>query len=324
MTEALLMAETVQSGTDATAARTIGAALERARIGRQLELADAAKALHLQRRQVSSLEAGDFSTFNNPVFVKGHLRAYAKLVGIDGDMLVRQYETIALPLKSSVPAAAPVLTATARLVRQKPAGRRWHVLLLLLVAMLLFAGWKLGYRSQLPADLVRQISLSQLQRVSTVVDPDQQQATAPADAVADAPVAVVPAAAVDATVPEPVLPAQVVASAEVPAQPVAATESPAGVAAPEQLLGSVLHLEFSDDCWVQIKDAQDKVLHEQVHRSGEVFELTAPAPLQLWFGKGGAVNMSYNGTDVEVPVKAGYQSARFVLEDEPPGADAEE
>ena len=65
------------------------------------------------------------------------------------------------------------------------------------------------------------------------------------------------------------------------------------------------------------------MIHEKVHKKGEIFDMPVKTPLHVWFGRASAVNVSYNGAVVPVPVRPGFQSAQFVLGDEPASGEIE-
>src|SRR5690606_11759211 len=67
--------------------------LERERRG--LTIAQVAGELHMDSGVTRALEAGDFASLGAPIFVKGHLRNYAKLLGMDGEKIVHAYEASA-------------------------------------------------------------------------------------------------------------------------------------------------------------------------------------------------------------------------------------
>lgn len=71
----------------------------RERLG--LSVADVARHLKLHPRQVESLERDDYAGLPGPVFVRGFMRNYARLVGIDADGLVSLAERL-----GGLPAAA--------------------------------------------------------------------------------------------------------------------------------------------------------------------------------------------------------------------------
>lgn len=271
----------------------IGELLQRARQQRQLEVADVATSLHLHLRQLQSLEAGDFSVFTNPVFVKGYLRAYARLVGLDGDELVSLYDATGPQIKSSSP-LPPVLTG--KIIKNAHSASRFTVLIACLLASTVVLLWQYREDSAGLTALFEQVFSLGRVRVLTAgtaaVDvPNDQNAAAESlkTGAGDKPGAEYNAG----------LSADVVGS-----------ESP--------LLNdkAVLRIAFVGECWVQIKDHSGNVLHEQLHRAGDHVSVPATVPVHLWFGNAAAVaDIRYYDNPFSVPVRSGYQSSRFVLMD---------
>ncbi len=56
-----------------------------------------------------------------------------------------------------------------------------------------------------------------------------------------------------------------------------------------------LHLEFSGDSWLVIKDANGKKLATGLKRAGQVLNLEGPAPYNVFLGNGRVVKLSING-----------------------------
>lgn len=297
----------------------IGQLLQKARLQKGFEIAWVAKELHLQLRQVHALESGDFSGFTNPIFVKGYLRACARLLSLDGDELVRLYESIAPQPRMAGPVSPVLATRVVRTTR--PARKAWWYAALFVVTMVAGVTFVDRQSANFLIATVRSFpSLDGAVDLSLQKQQDTIMEAVIADRVheADAGVASGPAA----LTPVPSVPAELLQAtpAAVPVVPPGLEPSPSlvstgDVALPAQQDTS-LHLEFSDDCWVQIKTADGKIVHERLQKTGDVVDIPAESPLHVWFGKAAAVNMSYNGTAVTVPVKPGHQSARFVLGDE--------
>ncbi|TLZ15741.1 MAG: helix-turn-helix domain-containing protein, partial [Gammaproteobacteria bacterium] len=80
-----------------------GARLRDAREKQGLTLAQAAESLHLDPRTLEALEAEDFAALGADVYVRGHLRRYAELIGESPAQLQELYAR-------SAPAAHPDLT----------------------------------------------------------------------------------------------------------------------------------------------------------------------------------------------------------------------
>jgi cytoskeleton protein RodZ len=72
-------------------AEGIGARLRSARERSRLTILQAAEKLHLDPDILEALEADNFAALGAPVFVKGHLRHYAELVGESADALFELY-----------------------------------------------------------------------------------------------------------------------------------------------------------------------------------------------------------------------------------------
>lgn len=72
-----------------------GATLRREREARSLSVRQVASELHVDDRLLQALENDDFAAIGAPIFVKGHLRNYAKLLGIDAAPLIDAYERFA-------------------------------------------------------------------------------------------------------------------------------------------------------------------------------------------------------------------------------------
>ena len=61
-----------------------------------------------------------------------------------------------------------------------------------------------------------------------------------------------------------------------------------------------LHLVFSGDCWVEIRDREDRVVHQDLHGRGQTLDLLGRAPFRVLLGYAPVVELSYN--DSRVPL----------------------
>ena len=111
-----------------------GARLREGREATGLAVAEVAAKLKLTSRQVEALEVEDLSHLPSPVFVRGFVRNYARLVGVDPDSLIAPVD-----LQAS---AAETITAPSAGVSISGGGlRRWVILpaIALLVFLVLVA-----------------------------------------------------------------------------------------------------------------------------------------------------------------------------------------
>lgn len=65
-----------------------GAALQAAREARELSVPQVADQLRLSSAAVTALEANDWDRLPAPVFVRGYIRAYARLMALDDEELL--------------------------------------------------------------------------------------------------------------------------------------------------------------------------------------------------------------------------------------------
>ncbi|MBS0312157.1 MAG: DUF4115 domain-containing protein, partial [Proteobacteria bacterium] len=117
--------------------------------------------------------------------------------------------------------------------------------------------------------------------------------TAPADVVSPASVSPVIPAAADGTSPE-------------------ATTSGTAESAAE---GSVLHLDFGDESWTEIKDASGRMLMRQLNPAGSSADVHGQPPFDVVIGNATQVQMTYNGRPIDLKPFIDVTVARFTLEE---------
>src|SRR5581483_8094101 len=112
---------------------------------RGLELADVERSTHIRVRYLAALEDERFDILPGPAYARGFLRTYAEFVGLDGDLLVDEYnERFAPPEEELQP------VATSPLRRGGGAALRRATVLLVAVAATTTVVWQLGFSSSEP------------------------------------------------------------------------------------------------------------------------------------------------------------------------------
>ena len=66
--------------------------------------------------------------------------------------------------------------------------------------------------------------------------------------------------------------------------------------------GAKLLLEFSSDCWVEVKDAEGKVLISSLMRANSSESVSGPAPLAITLGNAPAARLTLDGQPVDKTV----------------------
>jgi cytoskeleton protein RodZ len=116
-----------------------GDLLQAGRTEMGLSLEDVASRMHLSVDIIEAIEENNFSDITAPIFVKGYLRAYAKIVSLDENELIQQY----LEYYSN---EDPPIASTSKLLPEiSPSDRRikWvtYLFVILLAGLLAFWWW---------------------------------------------------------------------------------------------------------------------------------------------------------------------------------------
>ena len=317
-----------------------GERLKKERQKRKLDLDAAAAQLNLSVSVLRALEADDYKSLPSSTFIKGYIRSYARMLRLSGDDLVRAFEyqtgvhssmdeqhpvpeaikrkpklgwyVVGLVVtlsglgaylfsagdspNSVAEPADPVITeqiaeTTPEVDVQSPA-----------------QSMKNNDESTDNSPLIEQEPVDEVEEVVTESVPPRAQIDVPEVKVPPAPQSSLTtkssAAPVVAERPGEALLEKDVVVSELPAP---ATESAANQSmamhANEELLSlseGKLTMRFSDDCWVEIRDANERLVHANLHRSGSVYSKTLIEPFDIKLGNGKAVKLSYNGNPVAV------------------------
>ncbi|MBW8365453.1 MAG: helix-turn-helix domain-containing protein [Rhizobium sp.] len=268
---------------------SVGQILREAREAQGITLDNAAVRLRLMHRQVEAMERDDFESLGQPVFARGFVRNYARLLGLVPESLLARMDGA-----PAEPAAfAPTEPALPRSWLTSP----WLILSLLGLLVVVAApvalyAWLNSDGGERPHDP---------RPAAMQPRPAPAAATAPAAAPADVAVLATPAA--------PVPPATPAAADGTP--PEATTPATAEPAAD----GSVLHLDFGDESWTEIKDASGRMLMRQLNPAGSSADVHGQPPFDVVIGNAAQVQVTYNGRPIDLKPFIDVTVARFTLEE---------
>jgi cytoskeleton protein RodZ len=263
---------------------SFGTRLASAREAAGLSVGDVAGQLRLHPSQVRALESGDLSRLPEAVYVRGFVRSYARLVGLDPAPLIDDLNAGLEPSPGSVVEGmirtqdySPVKAASREQVSRQ---------VVLGLAMLALVG------------------LGAIGWYATREPPVQPQAGPAATANP------VPAAPLTSDSARPDEPAAPPTAADAPPAAEAASVMPVDAAPARPAL---LSMEFGGVSWVEVTDAQGKVLVSQLARAGEVLQPAGVPPFAIVIGDASKASVTVRGEPLSLdPVTRG-NVARFTV-----------
>lgn len=275
--------------------RTAGAALAAARTAQNLSVADVARQLKLSVTQVAALEAGEFDRLPGPVFVRGFVRNYARLLRLDPERILESIApaSSAGEIRDAMPASKEIPFPP----RVAPRWPRYGMAVLLILVGL--AAYE--FYGNPPA-------------IVTVMKPVAPP-TAPATATERASRDALPASPSDSTAPpgaartdRPLEQAQ-----EAQETSSTATKPPA---AGKQSGEGELRFAFDKASWVQVRERESgKTIFTQLNPAGTEQRVSGRPPFLLVIGNAGGVRLIYNERPVDLqPYILRDDVARFTLE----------
>ncbi len=278
-----------------------GARLRAAREALGFTVADVARNLRLSSNQVEALEQDDHSKLPGPVFVRGFLRNYARLVKLDPEVVVAS-QPPSSPAVLVVPDVPPAVSAAFS------AGHNftWMRYALIALVPLVVIGLYLVFD-------------------------DGPDAVAPVPATAVVPPALEPAGPKEGgdAQPAPALNAAASPADPVPATPVADAAKPSAAqlvvnvgAGTEPVVANVkrkpgdhvVRLLFNQDSWVEIRDRDGNRIYSQLNAAGTSQTISGTPPLQLIIGNAAGVRMTVNDRPYDLAPYVKVDVARLTLD----------
>lgn len=250
--------------------------------------------------RLRALEEDDHASFGGVVFVRGYLRRAAALLGLPQDELIAAFEACCDTRRPAEILPGPIVGRPPR--RGAPGWLGPAAGVAVVIAAAAGSWWMVNPGQDAPqvADSSNDSSTAGLEFLA-------QPAPEPSPArivVADGEPAGEPpgspqpdrAPTHDAT-PEVVDRATAPPPAEQPAAP-----APRVVQAPEPALPppgtAELRFEFSEDCWLEVTDADDGRLAYRLYRAGDVARLRGKAPMHVFLGNAEGVRLTVNGAPI--------------------------
>lgn len=291
--------------------------LRAARIDMELSIEDVATRMHLSIAILEAIEENNFDDITAPIFVKGYLRAYARIVSLNEDEMIQQYLNYYSeedpPINSTSNLAPEISSDDVRI--------KWTTYLVIFGLLVLLAVWWWN-QYQLKTDVVsldaEQVGVIRQPIVisdTTIGEAETtaEVATITSEEVDVSPIAIEEPAALTAVeeVQEVVSPEAHQAEIEEAVQAVSeelvqqAEETPVEIPDEEvfrvaPLGDEQLKIVIHADTWVDIKDASGYQLVRDLVPADQILNITGKAPFAVFLGNGHGVELIYDNETIDI------------------------
>jgi cytoskeleton protein RodZ len=301
-----------------------GQMLQAAREAQSLSLSEVAKALKLSQHQVEALEANDWSSLPCNTVIRGFVRNYARMLGLNPGELMAALDAIQMPKNAELEMSPGINVSVPQ---ENSAQRRDYARVIVGFVALALAASVYFF---LP-DHVLDSALSMLQSAVQSSEPPaaKDDASNPAEntalpaatmlkeateAVPQPPVVspdtkTMPSATSTSAAPEVKAGAAAAASA-----PAATASAPAATASAPAAAGSGLKFTFAQPSWVEVRDRSGEIIFSQLSQAGSQREIEGQPPFALVIGNATHVNLQYKGKAVDLSKRSKDDVARVTVE----------
>lgn len=312
------------------AQRSPGALLAAERERQGLSRADIAQRLHMSASQIEALESGDYVRLPRGTFLRGFVRNYARILGLNAEEMLGA-------LAGDAPGEiAPAIVVPTQNIRFDPLGARFaspYVKAFAIATTVIVLGfatlyWWFYIR---PTAIFGATSLRKSVAEAPRVETRKAEAQAPEAPPAAQPAAPPSVAQAPKAEPAKIEPLRVEAPKSAPSRAAAKSEAPraeasnlvkaeaATEAAPidtAQVIaagGGVVRLRFKGSSWVEIKDGRGKLLLSRVNPGGSEAEVSGRPPFSVIVGNAPDVELTYNNRSFDLEPYTRVAVARFTL-----------
>ena len=253
-------------------------------------MSQVAEDLHIGVEVIEALEAGRLESLGAPVYAKGHLRKYARLLGIDAEALLAACATTQPPTPELVP-----LKPATRQRRFRISRTAYAIVAVAIVAAA--AGWFLAQSGVLG-------KAPETRAPAAVIE------HAPETAIAPTPSDATPGIVAQEPATAPSAPTSVAVKSATPA-PLRVEKT----VAEENTARVRMRMRFAADSWVEIYDASEQRVFFDMGTTGTSRIVAAEAPLRVFLGFADGVQLELDGRPVVLPAQARRGNlAEFILD----------
>lgn len=294
-----------------THAANLGEQLREAREHKKYSVAEVAAQLRLTKGIVGYLESQEWDKLNGRTYARGYFASYVKFLGLPHDEMLAVFDL-------EYNATEPTLNLNPH--RHSVDDKPFPWFMLLFVVIVLGAIW-FAYQQWQMAQMEPQAVLEQTEQASSfgdsVVEPLVSNTVTLEPDEAEPPVVEEEYETIESlglyeddlsevTVAESITPEAV------PVETIQQTETIKTESEPPSA-SSTLKLSFTGDCWVEVTNADAKVLVSKVMRAQDSLELSSEQPLKVLLGRAEAATVIFNNEPVDLTPYTRGNVARLTL-----------
>ncbi|MBB1320230.1 MULTISPECIES: RodZ domain-containing protein [unclassified Shewanella] len=294
---------------------TAGAILKAAREAKGISIETVATQLHLRPKIINDLENDIFDNIASTTYVRGYIKNYARAVSAD-------MNKIQLCLSQQLPEiVAPEMQSFSRKTTHQARNSRLNFVTYLIIAVLIamLVLWWVQKSSLITSVDLSQPTVEEIAAGSNMAQPQQFIRSETEQSSGNEPSNEASASAAEA-------PSQAAIDAEdklIQTAQDAASTSPSSVESDNAQAAStssslvsgasVLTIELSGDCWVNVTDATGKVMVDGVKNSAQRIEVQGTKPFKVILGAPQVASISLDGNKISLAEFANGRVARLTL-----------
>ncbi|MBQ4837430.1 RodZ domain-containing protein [Pseudoalteromonas luteoviolacea] len=318
-----------------TESLSLGQTLAHARAEQNLSFDDIAARLKLNHSQITKLENDEYQSLGPETFVRGYVKSYSALLGLDSEQVLALYET------PEVPEQKRNMKSFSRRTEKEANDNRLmvvsYLVLIVFVGLSAFWWWQTASTSEGPEEisgLNEAITTPETTSSSLVTSGEASQAIESNIATADVSEQAASAEPLEQPREQSILAQDVaVASDELAVEPATNDVSEAAETIPaasaqqsepvaeqpepeiftEVVESSTVVMYFEQDSWVEIFDATQERVAFGVKKAGYTMTVTGLAPFSVVLGKHQVVSIELDGQPIDISGLPRNRLAKFKL-----------
>ena len=284
----------------------LGSLLKEAREAQGISVEQVAEQLHLRPSILSDIEADDYSNIASSTYVKGYVKNYARIVGLD-----REVVDAALAQCFPVASSPTMQSFSRKTTRQARDGRLMMVTYFIIFTLLaLLVIWWVQKSEMMSGVDLSKLTVEEVAEIETD-EPRSAVFEQSSDAVhgsLEAETGVEPQALTESS---GLNQAQLSSATAADVQPTVTNQSSENDASEGN--SSAVAMKLADDCWIKLTDALGNTLVDGLKVAGSELNVVGQEPFNIILGAPQSLELSINGENVDLAKYPKGRVARLTL-----------